>query len=87
MNLTTENGDIILYGDDFDLKVASDREMYVRFHDSEEPKRFRAIGRKLESGFTKEDKEMFLMKLRMCMLERIEKKKAVKKNGQDTGNK
>lgn len=63
-----ENGVIILESNDIDLKVDTNRKIYVRNHGEEV---FDYIEEDMPIGFKKHDKEYYLMKLRAMTLEKL----------------
>lgn len=80
MRIGVRDGAVILESEQVDLKITPDREVWVRrgtpvVYGSvirwEKAQNYNSIGRKIERGFSREEKQIFLMKLRMAVLKKV----------------
>lgn len=80
MRVGVKDGAVILESEQVDLKITPDREVWVRKGHPvvygnmirwEKNINYKSIGRKLDRGHTREEKQIFLIKLRAAMLQKI----------------
>lgn len=68
MKVSYTDSEVIIYGDDLDFKIASDRAIYYK---KSSDKQFTKTKYKCPLGLSKYEKEIWLMKLRQKTLEEI----------------
>lgn len=76
--LSSKNGEIILESNSVDLKITRDRKVMVRYPDKDKKEdargNFSYIGKKIEMGYSRQEKEIWLIKLRAKVVERLQEK-------------
>lgn len=69
------NGELILESDRVDLKITRDRKIMKRFPDKnrkgEARGNFKFTGKRLPTGYTRQEKEIWLMNLRNMVVEKL----------------
>jgi hypothetical protein len=73
-----DNGEVILVGDLFDLKIDTNRQIYVRYKlPNKQDKQFNMIGSTIEYGMTRDDKEAYLIKFRQKLTRKLQSESVV----------
>lgn len=69
---TNQQRDTILVAQEMDLKIASDRKIYIHYKVGEKiSDDFKFINKKIERGYTRVEKELFLLNLYHALLEKF----------------
>lgn len=69
LRINTQYGDVVVEGEIASVKCTSDRDLWVRW-EGKTP-RYCRTGRKIEKGFTRQDKELWLVRYRSLIIERF----------------
>ena len=65
-------GQVMLQGNVFDLKIDTNRRIYVRWHEGKhKSSKFVLTGHQIEQGYSAEEKQLFLANLQKKMLVRM----------------
>lgn len=75
MKLFTKHGELTLESEEIDIKIATDRTVYLKTNKTQ----YQSTNKQIPKGLTKIEKEIFMFKLRQIYIQNLGKE--VKENG------
>jgi len=73
-SLYYDGGAIVSESEDFDLKIESNRGIYIRYHRGDrKSKQYKSINREIDYGLMRDEKKLFILELRTKIREKLMK--------------